>query len=180
MAKKRKSRPERIRQTEPPDPAKREEQLLDQNRVHYRAPPNGWRRQGNPQFEADEGHAPPSKSKATKSARVLQAEAYLHMANLARAAMARFGYDGTGLGGAEGYMTMLAQRFPLQFMTDIIGKMMPAQVDITQNTAVDLNVRYETPEELRRDMGDFAVSLDLLLERDDPPLLTPLPSPGQS
>ena len=144
------------------------------------SPPNGWRRAGNPKFEdGDQGQGPPGNSKPTRSPALLRVEAGLYMANLAVSAMKRFGYDGTGLGGAEGYMTMLAQRFPLQFMTDIVAKMTPANYDVAASAQIDLNVRYETPEDVRRDIGDLAVPLDLLLEHDDPPLLTPLPSPGQ-
>jgi hypothetical protein len=164
------NKPERIEPTPPEQLSQREQQLRDEKHAAYRAT-NGWMRKGNPSWSTTEGRGLAKKDTPTRSLRQIKTQSAVQMANLARSAMAKFGYDGTGLGGAEGYMTMLAQRFPLQFMTDVIAKMIPANVDANVSGQVDLNMRYESTEDARRDIGQLAVPLDLLLERDDPPLL---------
>jgi hypothetical protein len=166
----RKTKLEHIQPAPPEQLDKREQQLLDQGKFATKTT-NGWQRRANPTWDKTDGRGPPKKDTPTRSQQYLRNMAAVQMANLARSAMAKFGYDGAGTGGAEGYMTMLAQRFPLQFMTDIIAKMIPQNVDATLTASVDITQRYESSEEARRDIGQMAVPLDLLLERGDPPLM---------
>jgi hypothetical protein len=167
----RKPQSDSIEPTPPSEVAKREQQLLDDAKPSYKANQNGWVRRGNPTWSKGEGRGPPKKEIKTRSQHLLKAMGAVQIVNLAHSAMAKYGYDGQGTGGAEGYMTMLAQRFPLQFMTDILAKMIPTNIDASVTNQIDVSLKYESAEHARADIGQLAVPLDILLERDDPPLL---------
>lgn len=122
-----------------------------------------WSPAGTPKF--DKGSAVPIVQRPPPKTRINE------IRDLCMRAMQRYGYDGQGMGGAEGYMTMLVQRFPLQYMCILLAKMMPQEASVDANVTVDLNKPYETIEQVRNDMGAMGAPLEILIRQDDPPLL---------
>jgi hypothetical protein len=118
-----------------------------------------WSPAGTPKF--DKGSAVPIVQRPPPKTRINE------IRDLCMRAMQRYGYDGQGMGGAEGYMTMV-QRFPLQYMCILLAKMMPQEASVDANVTVDLNKPYETIEQ---DMGAMGAPLEILIRQDDPPLL---------
>ena len=88
------------------------------------------RRRGNPAWK--KGMAAPAGAGRPRGSRnKVTQQRFEEMCDLVLGAAACYGYDGTGTGGAEGYVTMLAQRFPLQFMTIILARLVPKVVERT-------------------------------------------------
>jgi hypothetical protein len=132
---------------------------------------DSWKPKGNPNFDDIPKAASEADRKGAKNLRAYIGE---KMAMMTLAAASRYGYDGTGWGGAEGYLTMIAQRFPTLFCTDFFGQLMPKNVTIEQTITHggrDPEAAYETLEELRRDLAEKNIPLDELFATEDPPLL---------